>query len=1035
MIESLVAASIRNRRSVVAATLVLAVLAIIGALNLQFDALPDVTGNQVVVLTTAFGYTPDEVERRITRPLESALGGIPGVIGQRSLSRYGISSITVIFDDAVEPYLARQLVQERLTATAPDLPTDTGVPALGPLTGGLGEILHFTLTSPQRSPADLYELAEWEVAPLLRTVPGVVEVNTWGGQRRTLDVVLDPSKMAQHRLTLRHVTESLRAELQTAAGASLRSGARHTLLRGVLRPDSVHDLSNRVVRSPRSSAEADALGAAVTLGGLGTVRQGALPRLGSATVNGRGETVYVMIQMLRNANALDVTARLQERLPAVRAVLPPDVRLDVVYDRSVVVHATLDTVFENLSFGGLLVVVVLLAMLGSLRAGLLVALVIPLSMLGAAVGMVVLGIAGNLMSLGALDFGLLVDGAVVMVENIFHHLRIDGGDEDEVGLKSAVAMARPVFFSVLVILLVYVPVVSLTGVDGKMFRPMALTVILALVTSLVLALTFIPAAATGLLRREHVPERPPWLVRAASSIHGPLLAAAMARPGSVLLISILTLMMGVGLFIRGGTSFVPQLDEGDLVVQTTRAPDISIEGAVADATRMEAALLEGVPEVRRVVSRIGSPAVATDIMGLEQADVFVAVAPPSEWRAGLTKRDLVAEVERVLRARDPDGDPVITQPIQMRFNELVAGETTDVAVSIYGPDLDVLSELATRTQAVLSEQPGAVDVRVSAPPAVELLEVRPDPVAAAQHGLQPAELMDVVRGVRNGVIVGETYDGRVTVPIRVRLGEAPSPRGLPMLMVPTPSGRAVPLAQVATVRRTRTPSLVSRESAQRRITIGFNVRGLDLGTAVKGAQEAVSARVRLPPSYRITWGGQYETLKAATARMQVIIPVVLVMIVAVLLASTRRWDLSLLVFANVPFAGVGGITALAVRGMPVSISAAVGFIALSGIAVLNGVVLVSRLIAFEDDGLSPRPAAERAASVRMRPVLMTALVAALGFLPMMLATGVGAEVQRPLATVVVGGLVTSTVLTLLVLPSLYAWLKGDRTNGGLSSPP
>ncbi len=1013
MIESLVEMSIRHRRVVFAMTLALATAALLAGRQLELDALPDVTGNQVVVLTTASGYTPDEVERRVTRPIEAGLGGIPGVIGQRSLSRFGISSVTVVFDDTVDPYRARQLVQERLTVTAADLPVDVDAPGIGPLTGGLGEILHFTMSSPLRSPADLYELAEWEVAPLLRTVRGVVEVNTWGGEKRTLDVVLDPHRMQRHGLTLSNVTETLASQLQTAAGASLRSGDRQILLRGVSRPNTAVALSRQVISSR---------GRTVRIGELGSVEQGARQRLGSATMNGRGETVYVMIQMLRDANALEVTTRLRQRLPAVQAILPPDVRIDVVYDRSVLVGATLRTIFSNLAEGGILVVLVLLAMLGSFRAGLLVALTIPLSMLGAVVGMVTLGIPGNLMSLGALDFGLLVDGAVVMVENVFHHLRTDTHDEETVTITSARDMARPVFFSVLIILLVYVPVVSLTGVDGKMFRPMALTVILALITSLVLSLTFIPAAAAAILRRHHVPLETPWLVRAATAVHRPLLEVAMRRPALVLVLAIASLAIGAMLFLRGGASFVPQLDEGDLVVQTTRAADISLDGAVARASRMERSLLDGVPEVRQVVSRIGSPAVATDIMGLEQADVFIALAPKSEWRPGLTKEQLVQQVSATLKARDPGSDPVITQPIQMRFNELVGGETTDVSVSIYGPSLDVLAELAEQTRAVLARQPGAADVRVAAPPAVDLLEVRPDPISAAQVGLTSEEVLDVVRAVRQGIVVGESFDGRVTVPVRVRLGQAPLPWALPSVMIPTADGQPVRLDRVATVDTTSTPSLVSHDAAQRRITVGFNVRGLDLGTAVEGAQGAVEAAVSLPPSYWMTWGGQYETLRAATARLSVIIPAVLGLILLVLLWSTRRVDLSLLIFANVPFAGVGGMAALAVRGMPVSISAAVGFIALSGIAVLNGVVLVSRLIAYERRGLPPRVAAEKAASERMRPVLMTALVAALGFVPMMLATGVGAEVQRPLATVVVGGLITSTLLTLLVLPSLYPWL-------------
>jgi cobalt-zinc-cadmium resistance protein CzcA len=713
----------------------------------------------------------------------------------------------------------------------------------------------------------------------------------------------------------------------------------------------------------------------------------------------------------------------------------------VVYDRSTLVTGTLQTVFKNLLEGGLLVIAVLFLMLGSWRAGLLVASAIPLAMLGATAAMVALDIPGNLMSLGALDFGLIVDGAVVMVEAVFHGVDRSAYPLDDRKRCRALwvqhvekvtgTVAQPVFFSVLIILLVYVPVLSLTGVDGKMFRPMALTVVFALAASLVLSLTFIPAATALFLRPRDVPLRTPLVVRWIEKGYLPLLRASERRPWAVAAGSVILLVVGGLLFARAGSEFVPQLDEGDLVVQVTRAADVSLETAVSEATKLEAVMIEKVPEVKEVVSRIGSPAVATDIMGLEQADVFVLLKPREKWRPGVEKSQIIADIDRAAKTVNANAEISFTQPIQMRFNELLGGSVADVTISIYGDDLAELDRVAARTAAVVGRVPGADDTRVIAPPAVSLLEVRPRPLDASRAGFTVKSLLEAVQAIRTGLEVGATYDGSLRIPILLRLGGGANAFTLSDLAIPAPSGGLVPLARVADVEMTSSPSLVSRQNGERRIVVGFNVRNADLGSVVKRAESAVAAEVKLLRGYRFEWGGQYETLEAAKRRLAVVIPAVMALIVAVLLFAFRRLRPALLIFLNVPFASVGGMLALWLRGMPVSISAAVGFIALSGIAVLNGVVLMSRLLALEEEGRVPAEAAVLAAKERARPVLMTALVAALGFVPMMLASGVGAEVQRPLATVVVGGLVTSTILTLLVLPSLYPWLSRLGPGGEL----
>ncbi|ATB43210.1 heavy metal resistance protein CzcA [Cystobacter fuscus] len=1030
MMTRLVEGSVKHRGWTLGLTALFAVLASAMAMRLELDALPDITTNQVLVLTRAPGLTPEEVERRVTRPVETGLGGIPGLVEHRSLSRYGISSVTAVFEDDVDPYRARQLVQERLNAISGELPPGVDAPELGPLSGGLGEIFHFTLSSPERTSAELLELAELRVAPLLRGVPGVVEVNTWGGQQRTLEVRADPVKLAQRGLTLAELQRALEGVSGSVPGASLATGDRQVLVRAVARPPGPSELGGAVVRGPE--------GQTLRLADVAEVVPGALPRIGTATANGRGETVYLMAQMLRGANALDVMKGVHGRMEQVRAALPADVRVDEVYDRSTLVRGTLRTVAKNLLEGGLLVVTVLFLLLGSFRAGLVVASAIPLSMLGAVVGMVLLKIPGNLMSLGAIDFGLLVDGAVVMVEAVFHHVGHERSGRE--GWREKVShvtgsVARPVFFSVLIILLVYVPVLALSGVDGKMFRPMALTVMLALATSLVLSLTFIPAAASLVLRPEDVPEHPPLLVRFFDKVYRPALDRMARVPRRVALVAGVLLVLGVGLFLNAGSEFAPQLDEGDLVVQTTRAADIRLEAAARDAGHLEAVLLKHVPEVRRVVSRVGSPAVATDIMGLEQADVFIHLAPREAWRPGLTREALIAEMAAVLEDKAPGSGPAFTQPIQMRFNELLGGSVTDVAVSVYGEDLGQLRRLAEQVAAEVGREAGAEDVRVLAPPEVSLLEVVPRPLDAARMGFSVREVLEAVQAVRTGLEVGATYDGAVRIPLVLRLAGEHEAFSLAELPLPVASGATVPLSRVADVKLVSAPSLVSRHEGQRRLVVGFNVRGADLGTVVERARARVGSAVRLPEGYRMEWGGQYETLTEATRRLSLVIPAVLVLIVTVLWLTFQRLRPALIIFTNVPFACVGGVVALVLRGMPVSISAAIGFIALSGIAVLNGVVLMARLLHHEASGLPVREAVLQAARERSRPVLMTALVAALGFVPMMLATGVGAEVQRPLATVVVGGLVTSTLLTLIILPSLYPWFSGQRTRSAEARAP
>jgi len=1033
MIAQIARWSITNRVSVVIATVVFMVATGFAVFHLKLDALPDVTANQVLVLTRAPGLVPEEVERRVTRPIEVALGGLPGIETHRSLSRYGISSITVVFEDGIDPYRARQVVQERVAIVTSALPRGVDIPELGPLSGGLGEVFQFVLTSPSRTPAELLELAEYRLGPVLRSISGVVEVNAWGGGRRTFEVVADANKLANRRLTLRALADALQGATGSVAGAGLAApGGARTLLRGTSVPTSPADLAAIVLNA--GADEAGQTPHLIRVGDVAAVREGRLPAMGAATAVGRGEAVYLMVQMLRDANALELMAAIDDRMPQLRGLLPVDVALDVVYDRSVLVKNTLRTVGLNLLEGGALVAFVLLLTLGSLRAGLLVAAAIPLSMLGAAAAMVVVGIPGNLMSLGAIDFGLVVDGAVVMVERIFHAFHANRSDTDRHNTMADAAgsVARPMFFGVLIILVVYVPIVTLTGVDGKMFRPMALTVVFALGVSLILALTFIPAAAALLLRPRHVPVESPRVFRLVEKAYAPILTTVRARAPWVALAALLILGSGVVLFSRLGRAFVPQMDEGDLVIQTTRTPDIDLPEAVLRASDLERTVQALAPEVVAAYSRIGSPSVATDIMGFEQADVFVRLKPKSEWRPGLTRDELLRQIETRLAQTEAGVEVVLTQPIQMRFNELLGGAPTDVTVAVLGEDLNALRLVGEAIVRAVVALPGVADALVISPPEVGIVEVQPNSVQARGVGLSNADILQAVEATGVGVDVGTAYDGPIRIPIRLRLGESPGSDQLGAHALPLASGGTVPLARVATLHRRTTPALVNHDRGQRRLMVGFNVRGSDLGTVVELARASVQRQVQVPDGIRLQWGGQFEALQAATRRLSVVVPIVILVILLLLVWTFGRLRPALIILIHVPFAGVGGLALLALRGLPLSISAVVGFIALSGIAVLNGIVLLSQALREEARGLDAGSAMAHAATLRVRPVLMTALVAALGFVPMALATGVGSEVQRPLATVVLGGLFSSTLLTLIVLPAVYPWLAA-RAKGSVVS--
>ena len=1018
MIGRLIDFSLRNRLGATLAAVFLIVVGGTALRRLPIDAMPDITSVQVQILTKAPALGPLEIEQFITRPVENAMSGLPQLEEIRSISRYGLSAVTVVFKDGTDIYWARNLVDERLSVAEEDIPSSVGRPAMGPITTGLGEIYHFVLEGEEMSPMDLRTILDWDIAYRLRSVPGVIEVNTWGGLAKQYQVLVEPGRLLAYGLSLPRVFEALERNNLNRGGGIIEKGGEGYVIRGEGLITGISDLEQVVVGTTGE-------GTPILLRHIGQIKEGPMLRIGGATREGRGETVVGMVLMLQGENARDVVTRVKEALQEIAPSLPEGVHIVPFYDRQDLVSRVITTVTKNLVEGGLLVVAVLLLLLGNLRGGLIVATAIPLSMLIAFIGMLRAGISGNLMSLGAIDFGLIVDGAVVMVENIVRRLagrKLSPAERLAAIRDASQEVGRPIVFAVGIILIVYLPILSLGGIEGKMFRPMAWTVIFAVAGSLLLSLTLIPVLCSLFLRHD-IRERETWLLRIARRAYRPTLAGAMQRPRATAGLAGVVFAASLGAAAFLGAEFVPQLDEGDIVVQASRLPSVSLTQSLASTTEIEK-VLQRFPEVRTVVSRTGSPEVATDVMGLDLSDVFVILKPRSKWRPGSTPQSLVAEMLEALESGVPGNVFSFTQPIEMRFNELIAGSKSDLAVKVFGDDLDVLTRKGQELAAILADIPGAADVKVEQIAGLPMVRVRVDREQIARYGANVDDVLAVVEAARSGRVVGSVFEGRRRFDIAVRLAEhvADDLHTLAAVPVGTSDGRLIPLAQLADVELAEGPAQISREQALRRITVEANVRGRDLGGFVAEARTAVAARLDLQSGYYVTWGGQFEYLEEATRRLVIAVPLALLLIIVLLYGAFGSMRPAILIFLNVPMAATGGIFALLLRGMPFSISAGVGFIALFGVAVLNGVVLVSFIDRIRRErGLQAAEAAHTAAETRLRPVLMTALVASLGFLPMALATGAGAEVQKPLATVVIGGLVTSTLLTLIVLPAVYRW--------------
>jgi cobalt-zinc-cadmium resistance protein CzcA len=1020
MVTKLIEWSLANRPFVLLLVGILVAGGLFALNRLPIDAVPDVTNVQVQIVTASPALGPVEVEQYLTYPVEAAMSGLPDVTELRSISRYGISSVTVVFKDGTPLFFARQLVQERLPEAREKIPPGFGSPEMIPPTTGLGEIFHFTVEGEGYTPMELRGLLDWQIAFRLRQVPGVVEVNAWGGLAKQFQAEVFPEKLVAYGIALVDVFEAVEKNNAMAGSAYLERGREQLLIRGEGLIGSIQDLEEVVVAVRE--------GTPIRVREIARVIEGAMPRRGAATSDGTGETVIGLVQMLAGENALEVTRRVKDRIAAIQRDLPPGVKIRPYYDRTDLVRRSLRTVITNLAEGGLLVLVVLLLLLGSLRGGLIVAMAIPLSMLFAFCGMLVGGISGNLMSLGAIDFGLIVDGSVVMIENIvrrLHGRKKESESTLDTVRKAAVEVGRPVTFAVAIIIIVYLPILTLTGTEGRMFRPMAWTVVFALAGSLLLSLTVMPVLASFLYRKRKA-ESETRLIEFLRRLYRPTLAWAFRLRALVAGVALAAVVGAGALFSSLGGEFLPTLDEGDVVVQTLRLQSSSMTHSVEAGLDVERVLKE-FPEIEGVVTRIGSPEVATDVMGIELSDVFVSLKPKNEWNTGRTKETLIEAMAETLNNRIPGMGFSFTQPIEMRFNELIAGVRSDIAVSVFGDDLDVLEGLGGRIAELLRRVPGAADVRADQVQGLPVLRIILDHARAARYGIPVDDVLGAVEAIRAGRVVGVVMDGvkRYDIVVKFALplqADLDAIRNLPVM---DPDGHPVPLAQLAEIRVEEGPAQISREFGQRRLNVEANVRGRDLESFVREARALLDAKLEKPDGYYLEWGGAFEQLERGRERLLLVVPIALFAIFILLYAAFGSVRSALLIFTGVPLAAVGGVFSLWVRGIPFSISAGVGFIALFGVAVLNGVVMVSAFRRLQGEGRDLHESVELGALERLRPVLMTALVASLGFVPMALSTSAGAEVQRPLATVVIGGLISSTLLTLIVLPTLYRWF-GDR---------
>ncbi|MBO3272516.1 CusA/CzcA family heavy metal efflux RND transporter [Hymenobacter defluvii] len=1031
MLSNIIALSIRNKLLVALMLLALVAWGGYAATTLPLDAIPDVTNNQVQVITQSPALAAQEVEQLLTIPLELQLRTIPNVREIRSISRFGLSVITVVFEEDVDTYLTRQLVAEKLTTAQADLGAGLGTPTMAPITTGLGEIFQYSLEvdpkyKDQYSLSALRDMQDWIVKRQLAGTPGVVDVSSFGGYVRQYEVSVNPERLASAGVSLPELMQALQTGNSNTGGSYLERGPNAYFIRGEGRVESLDDIRQIVVKQVGSVP--------LLVGDVTTVQFGHAVRYGAMTRNGQGEAVGGIVLMLKGASSEATIKNVKTRVAQIEKALPPGVRVLPFLDRTKLIDKAIHTVSKNLLEGGVIVVIVLLVLLGNLRAGLVVAAMIPLCMLFALAMMKVFGVSANLMSLGALDFGLIVDGAVIIVEAMIFHLvherkRAANETMDQVAQSAATRLMRSALFGQLIILIVYFPILSLTGVEGKMFRPMALTVSFAIIGAMILCLTYVPAVAAWALRKD-IKEEGTLADRIMRTLHrgyDPIIRGALRIRPIIVGAAVALLAGAVVIFLQMGGEFIPQLDEGDFAVNVTLAPSSSLDQSIKTTTKVQKVLLREFPEIQQIVGKIGTSEIPTDPMSLEDSDQMVILKAQDEWTSAHSREELAGKMQEAL-AGIPGINLEFQQPIQMRFNELISGVKSDISIKIYGDDLEVLYEKANQAAVLIRPLAGVGDLKVEQIVGLPQMRVTYNRAKMARYGLRVEDLNTLLRASFAGDVAGQVYEKERRYDLVVRLDSArrTSLADLRRLYVDLPDGQKIPLEEVAQVQYRNAPTQISRDDAQRRINIGVNVRNRDIQSLVEEIQQKLTQGVKLPTGYTVVYGGEFENLQRAKARLTIAVPVSLLLIFTLLYLSFSSVKQAALIFTGIPLAAIGGVLALWMRGMPFSISAGVGFIALFGVAVLNGIVLVASLNELAAEGVRDvRERALRATSERFRPVLLTAAVASLGFLPMALSTSAGAEVQKPLATVVIGGLISATLLTLVVLPVLYTYFTKD----------
>jgi cobalt-zinc-cadmium resistance protein CzcA len=1048
MIDKILEFAVRQRVLVLMGALALLLIGLWSANKLPMDAIPDVTGVQVQVNTAVPALAPDEVEKLVTVPLEMALGGVAGVTEMRSLSRFGLSQITLQFTDKSDVYRAHQLVTERLQSAVDSLPAGL-TPKLIPITTGLGEVFYYTIDYAPNAPnapasrdgqlMELWEIQEYVIKPQLRTVPGLAEVNAYGGYQKQIVVQPNIAELREAGLTVNDLAKVVSENVENAGGGVVNAGNEQLVIRGVGRVVSPEEIAQLPVKFAAAVMP-------LTVKDLAEVRIGHAFRTGAATHSGQ-EAVLGVAMMLMGENSHAVAERVAEKMQEIQKRLPSGVVISPEYNRKNLVHRTIRTVATNLFEGAMLVIAVLLFLLGNWRAALIVATAIPLAFLFALTGMMRFGISGNLMSLGAIDFGLIIDGAVVIVENVARQLGLKQHQfgralRTEERLHTVVAASKqvgtPMFFGVLIIAIVYLPILALSGIEGKMFHPMALTVMLALGGSLVLALTLMPALCSFLLRG-NVAERDNAIIRGIKRVYSPILALSLRLRWLILVAAVALFAVAIFIFTHLGADFIPKLDEGTFTMMVYRVSSINIDRSVEEQRRTEVEIQKRVPEITHVFSRIGSAEIATDPMPPSDCDFYIYYKPQNEWRKvngrTISKEDLAKIISTEIEKLNLGARVMVAQPVEMRFNEMLEGIRADIAVKIFGNDYDVLERLGSEVKEVLEQIPGTREgegeVEYETTGRAPMLEIRVKRDVLAKYNFHAGDVNQTIAAALGGQTVGTLIEGDRRFEIVVRLSESERQNLDAIRALPVRVGDfgMLPLGDVADVERVKTVSPILRDSAQRRAALMVNLRGRDVESWVREADAKVRERVQLPAGYMLEFGGQFENLREAKARLAIVVPAALAFIFVLIFMAFGSVRQALLVYSGVPLAVTGGVVALWMRGMPFSISAAVGFIALSGVAVLNGVVMISYFNQLRERGLDTRSAVFEGSLTRLRPVLMTAAVAAFGFIPMALSTSAGAEVQRPLATVVIGGIISSTFLTLLLLPVLYDWVeRRDRAN-------